>query len=92
MTTLDRGHVDIDEPRYPGLVYDLAFVSERGVAQVTMTFTSPFCPAGGVMTEGVERRLLRVEGVSEVAIDVTFEPRWTPERISEEGRRQLGWG
>ncbi len=43
-----------------GLVYDLAFVPEGGVAQVTMTFTSPFCPAGGV--------------------------------ISEEGRRQLGWG
>ncbi len=43
------------------------------------------------MTEGVRRRLMREEGVESVDVEVTFDPRWTPERISEDGRAQLGW-
>lgn len=52
-----------------------------------MTFTTPACPAGDVMTDGVERLSL-VPGVKLVKVDV---PRWTPDRITQEGRRQLGW-
>jgi metal-sulfur cluster biosynthetic enzyme len=74
-----------------GLIYDVAFEPATGVAHVTMTLTSPFCPAAGVMTDGVERRLARVPGVRGVAVDVTFEPPWTAERISDEGKRLLGW-
>lgn len=72
-----------------GLIYDVAF--ENGEARVTMTLTTPACPAGGVMTEGVERRLLQFPEVSSVDVSVVFEPRWTPERITDEGRAQLGW-
>lgn len=74
-----------------GLIYDVRFDPETKVASVEMTLTTPACPAGGVMVDGVERRLLQVEGVDSVEVNVTFEPRWTPDAITEEGKRQLGW-
>ena len=74
-----------------GLVYGVEFAAPTGAASVTMTFTTPACPAGDVMTEGVERRLLRVPGVSSVDVRVVFMPPWTPERITPEGRAELGW-
>ena len=74
-----------------GLIYDVRFAPETGMASVEMTLTTPACPAGGVMVDGVERRLLQVEGVKSVEVDVTFEPRWSPDCITEEGKRQLGW-
>ncbi len=73
-----------------GLIYEVSFAAESGKALVTMTFTTPACPAGDVMTEGVRRRLLQEPGVADVDVDVTFSPRWTPERISPDGRAQLG--
>lgn len=73
-----------------GLIYDVRVGSE-GQVSVQMTLTTPACPAGEMITQGVERRLLLVPGVKEVSIDVTFEPRWTPDLISPEGRAQLGW-
>ena len=74
-----------------GLIYDVSFSPEAGEAQVTMTFTTPACPAGDVMTEGVERRLLQVPGVEDVDVEVTFEPAWTPERITAETAAR-SWG
>ena len=73
-----------------GLIYDVAFSAESGKALVTMTFTTPACPAGEVMTDGVKRRLLQEPEVEGVDVEVTFTPPWTPERISDEGRAQLG--
>lgn len=74
-----------------GLVYDVRFDPATGAAVVVMTLTTPACPAGDVMLEGAERRLLQVPGVRSVEVQLTFEPRWTVERITEEGKRQLGW-
>jgi len=74
-----------------GLVYEVAFRPEDGAARVVMTLTTPACPAGGVLLDGVERRLREVEGVRRVEVELTFEPRWSTERISEAGRRALGW-
>ncbi|OQY65742.1 MAG: hypothetical protein B6D46_13640 [Polyangiaceae bacterium UTPRO1] len=75
-----------------GLIYDVEWSPENGEVKVTMTFTTPACPAGGVMISGVERRVSTISGVEQVTVDVTFEPPWTPEKITPEGRRQLGWG
>lgn len=75
-----------------GLVYGVALTKNTGVVEVTMTLTTPTCPAGGAILEGVERRLARVDGVKEVVLDLTFEPAWTPEKISAKGRALLGWG
>ena len=73
-----------------GLIYGLS--RDGGAVRVTMTLTTRACPAGGAMVEGVKRRLEQLDGVSTVDVDVTFDPMWTPNRITPEGREQLGWG
>jgi metal-sulfur cluster biosynthetic enzyme len=74
-----------------GLIYDVRCDPEAGVVEVLMTLTTPACPAGDVMQDGVERRLALEPGVDRVDVRVTFDPPWTPDRISPEGRAQLGW-
>ena len=74
-----------------GLIYAVEVRPEAGAVEVSMTFTTPACPAGGAMLDGVERAVRALPGVSDVEVQVTFEPRWTPERISADGRAQLGW-
>ncbi len=73
-----------------GLIYAV-LPREDGIVEVSMTFTTPACPAGEVMLEGIQRALRLLPGVSDVDVAVTFEPRWTPDRITPEGRAQLGW-
>lgn len=62
----------------------------RQRAKVTMTLTTPQCPASGLIFEQVNNRLLSIPQVSKVEVDLVWEPRWTPHRISEAGRKQLG--
>lgn len=75
-----------------GLIYDVAFDKEHSRYDVVMTLTTPACPMGEAMTEGVRRALEALPGVSSANVSVTFYPPWTPERITPEGREQLGWG
>ncbi|MBI5494499.1 MAG: metal-sulfur cluster assembly factor [Deltaproteobacteria bacterium] len=74
-----------------GLVYAVRYDVETRFLCVVMTFTTPACPAGEMILEGVQRRLGRVDGVAFVDVDLVFEPRWTPARITAEGRAELGW-
>jgi len=74
-----------------GLVYDVTFDPASRRASVTMTLTTPFCPAGNAMLDGVHRRLMRVPGVEDANVEVVFDPPWSPERISDAGRAILGW-
>jgi metal-sulfur cluster biosynthetic enzyme len=73
-----------------GLVYDVEVRPDRTVL-VMMTLTTPACPAGGPILDGVDRAVRALPDVADVAVELTFEPRWTPERISPEGRAALGW-
>jgi metal-sulfur cluster biosynthetic enzyme len=72
-----------------GLIYDL--VSHGGTVQVTMTLTTPGCPMSDSMPPAVERVLEMVPGVREVTVDLVWDPPWDPERITERGKRELGW-
>lgn len=72
-----------------GLVLDTS-IDERHV-QVVMTLTTPGCPLHGVITRDAEIRVGRVPGVRTVLVDLAWDPPWTPDRMTEEGRRQLGW-
>jgi metal-sulfur cluster biosynthetic enzyme len=74
-----------------GLIYRLTYRSEARRLEVLMTLTTPACPAGGIIVDGVQRRLALLPEVDDVAVEVTFEPPWTPERISTDGRVFLGW-
>lgn len=62
----------------------------RQWVKITMTLTTPQCPATGLIFEQVNNRLASMPDVSRVEVDLVWEPRWTPHRISEAGRRQLG--
>lgn len=74
-----------------GLIYDAQYFPEDRSVDVLMTLTTPACPAGDAITGGVQRRLEQVSGVSMVRVQLTFEPRWTKDRISERGKAELGW-
>ncbi|GGN04407.1 metal-sulfur cluster biosynthetic enzyme [Thermus composti] len=73
-----------------GLIYDLVVEPPR--AHVRMTLTTPGCPLHDSMGDAVRQALSRLPGVEEVEVELTFEPPWTPDRLSEKARRLLGWG
>jgi metal-sulfur cluster biosynthetic enzyme len=62
----------------------------RQWVKVTMTLTTQFCPASGLIFEQVHNRLATIPDISKVEVNLVWEPKWTPHRISEAGRKQLG--
>jgi len=71
-----------------GLVYDIA-ISESDDVTITMTLTTPHCPAAETLPADVEQKVAAVEGVASVKIDITWEPAWTPQMMSEAARLEL---
>ncbi len=71
-----------------GLVY--AIVLEGSTAKVEMTLTSPACPAGPQIVQQSKQSLERVPGISGAAIKLVLSPPWTPDRMTDEARDQLG--
>jgi len=72
-----------------GLVYDIE-VGDEGDVQVTMTLTSPGCPAGAEILQGVKEVAADLEGVRSVDVELVWEPYWTPERMDPRVRAFLG--
>ena len=71
-----------------GLVY--AIVLEGATAKVEMTLTSPACPAGPQIVQQSKQSLERVPGISAAEIKLVLSPPWTPDRMTDEARDQLG--
>lgn len=71
-----------------GLVYDID-VNDSHV-HVTMSLTSPLCPVAPEIVESAKNAVEGVEGVDSAEVELTFEPRWTPERIDPLIRSSLG--
>jgi len=71
-----------------GLIYGIR-VDGRTV-NVDMTLTSPACPSGPEIVEGVEREVREIEGVDQVQANIVWAPFWTPERIEPRVRAYLG--
>jgi len=72
-----------------GLIYDLDF-SEAGKIKVTMTLSTPHCPMGEAITNGVKNSLEQDFPERSADVNVTFDPPWNFEMLTEEGRAQLG--
>ncbi len=72
-----------------GLVYDVA-VDEVGAAAIRMTLTAPTCPVAGSLPGDVERKVRAVAGVTDVKVELTFDPPWTPQKMSIDARMLLG--
>lgn len=73
-----------------GLIYRIDIEDNRQV-NIDMTLTAPGCPVAGEMPGWVENAVSTVEGVSGVSVAMTFDPPWTPDRMSEEARIAVGW-
>lgn len=73
-----------------GLVYAIE-VSEAGFVNLSMTLTTPGCPMHEALGDGVGAALQNIPGLTGGEITLVWEPCWTPEMLSDEGRRQLGF-
>ena len=71
-----------------GLIYKVDVADNKDVA-VDMTLTAPGCPVAGEMPNMVKTALEGVEGIGTVTVNMTFDPPWTPERMSEEAKLEL---
>lgn len=72
-----------------GLIYRVDIEDDRSV-KVEMTLTAPGCPVAGEMPGWVENAVRTVEGVMDVEVEMTFDPPWTPDRMSEEAQIAVG--
>lgn len=72
-----------------GLIYDVS-QDEDGKVMVEMTLTSPACPAGPQIMQQSQMALVRLKDVDEAEIKLVMTPPWTPERMTDEARDELG--
>jgi FeS assembly SUF system protein len=85
----------IHDPEIPvniydlGLIYDLD-VQPSGAVHVLMTLTAANCPVAQDFPQTVQETLLAIPGVSQVQVELVWEPPWGPERMSEAARLELG--
>ena len=72
-----------------GLIYEVK-VDESGKVGIRMTLTSPMCPAAEALPPEVETKAREVAGVTDVALELVWDPPWTPELMSEAAKLELG--
>lgn len=72
-----------------GLIYDVAY-DEAGVVTVKMTLTSQACPAAAEIPAQIRAKVGAVPGVTDVKVNVVWDPEWNPSMISESGKQTLG--
>jgi len=72
-----------------GLIYDV-FVNEDNDVKIVMTLTSPNCPVAESLPQEVKEKVSSIDLVNEVEIEMTFEPPWSKDLMSEEAKLELG--
>lgn len=72
-----------------GLIYKLD-INENNDIYILMTLTFAGCPIGSYLVNKVEEELKKIESVNNVKVELTFDPPWTPDRIKEDVRKELG--
>jgi len=85
----------IYDPEIPVNIYELGLiygvkVADDGRAEVRMTLTAPACPVAGAIVEEVAEKTGRVEGVSTSHVELVWDPPWSPDRMSEAAKLELG--
>lgn len=73
-----------------GLIYDV-FVNEDMDVKVLMTLTSPNCPVAETLPMEVEEKIRSLEAVRNAEVEITFDPTWTQDMMSEEAKLELGF-
>lgn len=72
-----------------GLIYDV-FVNEDNDVKILMTLTSPNCPVAETLPVEVEEKVKSIDSLNDVEVEITFDPPWTQELMSEEAKLELG--
>ena len=72
-----------------GLVYDIS-VTEAGMASISMTLTTIGCPLFDTIQSDIREKVLAIPGITDVSIELTFEPPWEPSLMSEYAKAELG--
>jgi len=85
----------VKDPEIPVNIYDLGLIyavemESGGRVAIRMTLTAPACPVAGTLPGTVAQAVSAVDGVSDVTVDLVWDPPWTVERMSEEARLELG--
>jgi len=82
------------DPEIPVNIYDLGLIYNIEIEdknlRITMTLTSPNCPMAEQMIDEMKTNLGYIKEIDEIEIDITFEPTWNPESLSDEVKLQLG--
>jgi metal-sulfur cluster biosynthetic enzyme len=73
-----------------GLLYEVEV--EDSTAKVTYSLTSMGCPAGPLIAQDIDSAIRQVEGIQDVKLELTFDPPWTPDRMSDDAKFILGFG
>jgi len=85
---------DVYDPEIPVNIVDLGLVYELGIdkgnVHVVMTLTAIGCPVAGEVMAEVQERVKTVPGVQDCLVDLTFDPPWTTDRMSEDAKWELG--
>ena len=87
---------EIFDPEIPVNIYDLGLIYEINIypdntVKVMMTLTAPGCPVADTMPREVEEAIRDVEGVEDARVELTFDPPYTMEMMSEEAKFELGF-
>ena len=86
---------DIYDPEIPVNIYELGLIykieiDDEFMVHIVMTLTTPNCPVAESLPEEVRQRVKNVEGVKDVDLELTFEPPWDMEMLSDEAKLELG--
>ena len=73
-----------------GLIYDV-FINENRDVKILMTLTSPYCPVAVVLPQEVYEKIGSIDEINEVEVELTFDPPWGQEMMSEEAKLELGF-
>ncbi len=73
-----------------GLIYDV-LVNDKKEAKILMTLTSPNCPVAETLPKEVEEKVCALEEIDSAEVELTFEPTWTQDMMSEEAKLELGF-
>ena len=83
------------DPEIPVNIYDLGLIykvdlQDDGLLSIDMTLTAPNCPAADFIIKKKKKKMRSIEGVSDVKVNLVFEPEWSKDMMSEEAKLELG--
>ncbi|MCH8815189.1 MAG: DUF59 domain-containing protein [Chloroflexi bacterium] len=89
-----EGLREVYDPELHYNIYDLGLVYEVGVDEgdihILLTLTTPACPIGPMLVEQINESVGLIPGVKDVDVEITFNPAWNPEMMTDEARADLG--